>query len=163
MTLAPDDPRHGTENGYSNLDCRCQPCRDAFAARMRKYKARIRAEHREPPEHGTRYAYEFFKCRCARCVDGCRRREGRLPIGPRPTARDVTMPSAPTTSPGLVARWITANSTESIKSLSEYRGSRVRPGVSAVPARRRGTNGWSMADLDRIHPDGTCGVIGDAT
>lgn len=25
----PDDPRHGTENGYSNLDCRCVPCTEA--------------------------------------------------------------------------------------------------------------------------------------
>ena len=37
MTLAPDDPRHGTDNGYSNLGCRCQPCRDAFNVRMLVY------------------------------------------------------------------------------------------------------------------------------
>lgn len=24
--LAPDDPRHGTENGYANYSCRCQRC-----------------------------------------------------------------------------------------------------------------------------------------
>lgn len=26
--MLPDDPRHGTPNGYLNLGCRCQPCRD---------------------------------------------------------------------------------------------------------------------------------------
>jgi hypothetical protein len=42
MTLAPDDPRHGTVNGYGNLGCRCQPCRDAHAAyrRERGYAAK---------------------------------------------------------------------------------------------------------------------------
>jgi WhiB family redox-sensing transcriptional regulator len=27
--LAPDDPRHGTVNGYNNFDCRCPDCREA--------------------------------------------------------------------------------------------------------------------------------------
>jgi hypothetical protein len=37
-----NDPRHGTVNGYSNLGCRCQPCRDAWAVyhRERGYQAR---------------------------------------------------------------------------------------------------------------------------
>jgi hypothetical protein len=30
--LSADDPRHGSINGYGNLGCRCQPCRDANAA-----------------------------------------------------------------------------------------------------------------------------------
>jgi hypothetical protein len=30
VTLAPDDPRHGTPNGYGNLRCRCEPCRTAW-------------------------------------------------------------------------------------------------------------------------------------
>ncbi len=25
----PTDPRHGTHNGYTNLRCRCEPCREA--------------------------------------------------------------------------------------------------------------------------------------
>lgn len=25
----PTDPRHGTNNGYTNLGCRCDPCKDA--------------------------------------------------------------------------------------------------------------------------------------
>lgn len=28
-TLPPDDPRHGTGNGYRNLGCRCDRCREA--------------------------------------------------------------------------------------------------------------------------------------
>jgi hypothetical protein len=28
-TLSPDDPRHGTDNGYTNYGCRCEPCRVA--------------------------------------------------------------------------------------------------------------------------------------
>ena len=35
--LAPDDPRHGTENGYLNLGCRCLDCLNARrAARLRR-------------------------------------------------------------------------------------------------------------------------------
>ena len=30
--LAPDDPRHGTTNGYNNYGCRCAPCRAASSA-----------------------------------------------------------------------------------------------------------------------------------
>jgi hypothetical protein len=30
--LAPDDPRHGTNNAYTNLACRCAPCRKAASA-----------------------------------------------------------------------------------------------------------------------------------
>ena len=28
--LAPDDPRHGSLNGYTNLRCRCGPCTNAL-------------------------------------------------------------------------------------------------------------------------------------
>lgn len=30
--LAPDDPRHGTGNAYTNWGCRCKPCTLAHAA-----------------------------------------------------------------------------------------------------------------------------------
>lgn len=48
----PGDVRHGTENGYSNLDCRCARCRAAWNVAFRAYldshpeqrgKARLRA------------------------------------------------------------------------------------------------------------------------
>lgn len=33
----PEDPRHGTTNGYGNLECRCEPCTAANTAFHRKY------------------------------------------------------------------------------------------------------------------------------
>lgn len=44
--LAPNDPRHGTANGYSNRGCHCQPCRDAWAAHHKAYMDRRRAAFR---------------------------------------------------------------------------------------------------------------------
>lgn len=38
--MTPDDPRHGTPNGYTNQKCRCRPCTDAWAATHRAYMAR---------------------------------------------------------------------------------------------------------------------------
>jgi hypothetical protein len=50
-TLPPDDPRHGTPNGYNNLGCRCQRCRDAWAAYCRAlYAARKRPAGHERKE-----------------------------------------------------------------------------------------------------------------
>jgi hypothetical protein len=37
--LAPEDPRHGTLNAYSNLGCRCRPCKGANAASVRVWLA----------------------------------------------------------------------------------------------------------------------------
>lgn len=34
--LSPDDQRHGTENGYVNLRCRCDRCREAHATYYRE-------------------------------------------------------------------------------------------------------------------------------
>lgn len=36
--LTPDDPRHGTSNGYGNWGCRCHPCTDANTTAMRNYR-----------------------------------------------------------------------------------------------------------------------------
>jgi hypothetical protein len=49
----PDDPRHGTDNGYKNLGCRCDRCTEAWRVyreawmhadpeRMRKHAQRAR-------------------------------------------------------------------------------------------------------------------------
>lgn len=43
FAAAVDDPRHGTQNGYSNFHCRCDPCR---AARPNQTG---RAKPKEPP------------------------------------------------------------------------------------------------------------------
>jgi len=36
----PDDPRHGTKNGYDNLNCRCDRCREAHRIAHREYMER---------------------------------------------------------------------------------------------------------------------------
>jgi hypothetical protein len=33
----PDDDRHGTTNGYSNLKCRCESCTEAWRVWHRRY------------------------------------------------------------------------------------------------------------------------------
>ena len=40
--LAPDDPRHGTDNAYCNWKCRCEPCKKAHSEmlKMRKHLKR---------------------------------------------------------------------------------------------------------------------------
>jgi hypothetical protein len=38
--LAPDDPRHGTTNGYGNYGCRCEACCRANTEAMRDYRRR---------------------------------------------------------------------------------------------------------------------------
>ncbi len=38
-TVSADDPRHGTEGGYQYMGCRCQPCRDANAAKQRERRS----------------------------------------------------------------------------------------------------------------------------
>ncbi len=69
--LAPDDPRHGTSNGYKNLHCRCDRCRAAWAA----YTAELRAERIEfglaadDPRHGKATTYGNWGCRCRPCRD----------------------------------------------------------------------------------------------
>ena len=44
MSIAADDPRHGTQNGYNNLRCRCSECREAwrvyYASKNYNYKYR---------------------------------------------------------------------------------------------------------------------------
>ena len=55
--MAPDDIRHGTLNGYRNLGCRCQPCRDANTAAMRVYRhAHPEQSERQAAYRSARYA-----------------------------------------------------------------------------------------------------------
>jgi hypothetical protein len=70
-TLPWDDPRHGTTNGYSNLDCRCQPCRDARRCllRTRAKRARIARCWKLLVIHGTNNAYTHYGCRCMPCTE----------------------------------------------------------------------------------------------
>ena len=75
----PNDPRHGTPNGYGNLQCRCDLCRAAWAASQRqqaatshaKYLAAQRAARFQAdpndPRHGTLNGYRNLWCRCGLC------------------------------------------------------------------------------------------------
>lgn len=64
--LAPDDPRHGTPNGYGNHHCRCERCREANRLQHAEYMRRVRADGRIRGRHGTDLAYDSG-CRCEEC------------------------------------------------------------------------------------------------
>jgi hypothetical protein len=73
MSLDPDDPRHGTVTGYSNHDCRCASCREAWrvwsAQRRRRRGVPTWAEHvaaLPKRKHGRRGTYAKG-CRCDEC------------------------------------------------------------------------------------------------
>lgn len=67
---APEPARD--RNRYKN-GCRCQACRDAYAAHMRQRRADAREAADSgtplPPgfRHGTRYGFEERGCRCTPC------------------------------------------------------------------------------------------------
>lgn len=68
-----DDPRHGTVNGYINLRCRCDECREAWRvyepARLSRERWR-RRQGMQPMKygrtHGIRATYKDG-CRCDEC------------------------------------------------------------------------------------------------
>jgi hypothetical protein len=67
--IPPDDPRHGTLNGYSNLKCRCQPCREAWASYCQRRKAARPPLPPDDPRHGLPTSYANWKCRCPKCTE----------------------------------------------------------------------------------------------
>jgi hypothetical protein len=71
--LKPDDPRHGTTNGYGNLHCRCDRCREAKRIMHAEYMKRVRAEGRIVGKLGTNAAYTRG-CRCDLCRDAHNRK-----------------------------------------------------------------------------------------
>lgn len=68
---------HGSENGYRNVGCRCQPCRDAHARYQREKVAKRMAERIEidgrlvhpRAEHGRPTSYYNYRCQCRDCTD----------------------------------------------------------------------------------------------
>jgi hypothetical protein len=69
MALAPDDPRHGTDNGYRHHRCRCAACRAAHAewhweARELRDDQGLAADD---PRHGRYSTYVNHACRCDAC------------------------------------------------------------------------------------------------
>ncbi len=74
-SFPPDDERHGTVNGYANLDCRCDRCRAAWRDHHREYMHRTAraiprkdyvALRRQNMVHGTEAGYKRG-CRCSAC------------------------------------------------------------------------------------------------
>jgi hypothetical protein len=67
--LPPGDPRHGTRNGYTNLLCRCDKCRRAWALYVQSQKLRRAAAGlpEDDPHHGTQNGYGNYGCRCVAC------------------------------------------------------------------------------------------------
>lgn len=75
----PSDPRHGTVNGYSNLGCSCDRCREAWRIECRPRQLKHRREVlgilpmeeweriRPKAQHGTRSKYVHGGCRCDDC------------------------------------------------------------------------------------------------
>jgi hypothetical protein len=69
--LAADDPRHGTLNGYTNLGCRCDRCRQANTIACRPRQEAWRRRRGIMPRklgrtHGLRSTYNAG-CRCEPC------------------------------------------------------------------------------------------------
>jgi hypothetical protein len=68
----PDDPRHGTQNGYCNHGCRCQRCRASNAAYQQGARQRrqdfIDAGRVPDHVHGTENGYGNYRCRCDPCT-----------------------------------------------------------------------------------------------
>jgi hypothetical protein len=85
-TLVPGDgdPRHGTLNGYGNLKCRCQPCRDANAIAFKEARAKRKQRLLDDPSlapHGRESTYGNWGCRCDLCTaawsNNCKDRTAR--------------------------------------------------------------------------------------
>lgn len=60
---------HGTYNGYTNYQCRCELCKDA-GARLNKEQKRLRVTRGladNDPRHGTYNGYSNWRCRCEPC------------------------------------------------------------------------------------------------
>lgn len=68
VELTPDDPRHGTTNGYGNLGCRCSPCREAHRQNHARYMQKVRDDGSlvDKGAHGSSYRYDIG-CRCDAC------------------------------------------------------------------------------------------------
>lgn len=60
MPLEPDDPRHGTSNGYTSYGCRCDPCREARSRAKKDYPSR------RIHKLAARHAAQWMKAHCPR-------------------------------------------------------------------------------------------------
>jgi hypothetical protein len=62
------DPRHGTENAYNNLHCRCDHCRQAWAKAVAARRQRRISRPIPSHVHGTENGYNNYRCRCRACT-----------------------------------------------------------------------------------------------
>jgi hypothetical protein len=68
--MTPNDPRHGTLNGYSNLHCRCDACRGAWADYCYDLRQnRLGRLWKADVEHGNANTYSNWGCRCRPCTE----------------------------------------------------------------------------------------------
>ena len=65
----PEDPRHGTEHGYSNLKCKCDRCRRAKADACEEDRQNRMVKGLPPGDkrHGTENGYRNYGCTCDLC------------------------------------------------------------------------------------------------
>jgi hypothetical protein len=62
------DPRHGTENAYNNLRCRCDRCRQAWAKAVAERRERRISRPIPAHVHGSVNGYTNYRCRCRACT-----------------------------------------------------------------------------------------------
>ncbi|MGC5661569.1 very short patch repair endonuclease [Micromonospora sp. WMMD723] len=150
VELAPDDPRHGTTNGYGNLGCRCDLCREAHRRKHVRYMHEVRKSKSlsdtTASGHGTSYRYDVG-CRCEECreahnaksrVTKKRIREKRaqrsvsstpsLPPAPPPSAASASMRSNRSRDTGPEIR---------LRRALHARGHRYRVGMTVTVGSRR--------------------------
>jgi hypothetical protein len=64
----PDGTPHGAYSTYTNWSCRCEACKTAMRAYMRKWRAVARAGLDWEPDHGIYTTYTNHGCRCESCT-----------------------------------------------------------------------------------------------
>lgn len=137
--LAPDDPRHGTPNGYNNHGCRCVDCKAAQRAdNIRRRRERL---SRPIPDHvhGTDNGYTSYKCKCPACVEVGRaeRRRQYQPSPRRATERAKTE--------AMYADYSAGMSVDDLANKWGMRPNAIYCRFKRAGLKRRGTVGMSAA------------------
>lgn len=94
MALEADDPRHGTTNGYGNLGCRCQPCRDAWSVWHLEYMQRTPSQRwkgkvRERARRGVHDMDTFDRRKTTTLSDLLATARKLIEAGDIPTIKDL--------------------------------------------------------------------------
>lgn len=59
---------HGTENGYTNLGCRCKRCTEANTVATSRRKSKRLVRKTPDHVHGSTNGYDNYNCRCHPCT-----------------------------------------------------------------------------------------------